>query len=247
MPSEQATIPTPDGDCPVRVLKPAGAGPFPAVIFYMDAGGIRPAMIAMAQRLADAGHVVLLPDLFWRFGPYGPLVPEEVFRGDVMAVLGPLIATTGNAKAAADTGAFLGWLDQRTDIAGRKVGAVGFCMGGGMAIAAAGTHPGRFAAAASFHGGNMATDAPDSPHRFAPKIEAELYIASADKDESYPPAMAERFEGALAAARVRYRAEAYAGAAHGWMVPDFPVHDPAAAELGWARLLALLKRSLQPG
>ena len=112
----------------------------------MDAGGIRPAAIGMAERLAGAGYVVLLPDLFYRHGPYGPFDPKALFKGDVRAVLGPLMATTGNAAAAKDNAAFLAFLDTRADVTGDKVGAVGFCMGGGMAIAAAGTHPARFAA-----------------------------------------------------------------------------------------------------
>ncbi len=138
MPNSQITIRTRDGDCPLLVATPAEDGPWPAVIFYMDAGGIRPVVIEMAQRLADAGYIVLLPDLFYRYGPYGPLVPKEVFAGNFRAILGPMMATTGNDKAAEDTEAFLAYLDTRGDVAGRKVGAVGFCMGGGMALAAAG-------------------------------------------------------------------------------------------------------------
>jgi len=246
MPSEEASIRTRDGVCTCHVMLPATGGPWPAVIFYMDAGGIRPAVLEMAQRLADAGYVVLVPDLFYRYGPYGPFVPKEIFAGDFRAILGPLMATTGNDKAAEDTEAFLAYLDTRSDVAGRKVGAVGFCMGGGMALAAAGTYPDRFAAVASFHGGNLATDAPTSPHLFAPKFEAELYIAAAENDRSYPPEMAEKFETALAQSGVRYRAETYP-AAHGWMKPDFPVYDHAAAERGWVEMLALFSRSLQHG
>jgi len=216
------------------------------VIFYMDAGGIRPAVIEMAQRLADYGYVVLLPDLFYRYGPYGPFVPREVFAGNFRAILGPLMATTGNDKAAEDTGAWLAYLDTRTDVAGRSVGAVGFCMGGGMAITAAGTYPDRFAAVASFHGGNLATDAPTSPHLSAPRIKAEVYVAAAENDGSYPPAMAERFEKALADAGVRYTAETYP-AAHGWMKTDFPVYDAVQAERGWVAMLALFARNLRPG
>ncbi|MGH8257207.1 MAG: dienelactone hydrolase family protein, partial [Steroidobacteraceae bacterium] len=100
MPNEQITIRTRDGECTLHVATPAGDGPWPAVIFYMDAGGIRPVVVEMAQRLAGAGYVVLVPDLFYRYGPYGPLVPKEVFAGDLRAVLGPLMATTGNDKAA---------------------------------------------------------------------------------------------------------------------------------------------------
>ena len=243
MSSDPITIRTEDGDCPAHVLRPQGTGPWPAVIFFMDAGGIRPAVIAMARQLADAGYLVLLPDMFYRYGPYGPLVPREVFAGDFRAILGPLVATTGNDKAARDTGAFLAWLDSCGDVARSKVGAVGFCMGGGMALAAAGSHPERFAAVASFHGGNLATDAPTSPHLFAQHISGDVYIAAATDDAGYPPAMAARFESALEDAGVRFSSEIYP-AAHGWMKPDFPVYDAAAAERGWAALLAFFGRTL---
>ena len=246
MPNEHVTIRTRDGDCPSQILTPPAGGPWPAVIFYMDAGGIRPAVTDMAQRLADAGYVVLLPDLFYRYGAYGPFVPREVFAGDSRAILGPLMATTGNDKAAHDTEAFLAYLDTRHDVAGHRVGAVGFCMGGGMAIAAAGTWPDRLAAVASFHGGNLATDLPTSPHLFAPKLKAELYIAAAENDRSYPPAMAERLEQVLTQAGTRYSTETYP-ASHGWMKPDFPVYDPVAAERGWVEMLALFDRNLHRG
>lgn len=127
----------------------------------MDAGGIRQAMLDMAQRLADAGYLFLLPDLFYRYGSYGPFVPKDVFAGDFRTILGPLMATTGNDEASADT--FLAYFGTR-DVAGHKAGAVGFCMGGGMAVASAGSYPDRFTVAASFHGGKLATDAPTSPH-----------------------------------------------------------------------------------
>ena len=219
---------------------------WPGVIFYMDAGGVRPAVLDMAKWLADVGYVVLLPDLFYRYGPYGPFVPKEVFAGNVRAILGPLMATTGNDKAANDTETFLAYLDRRNDVAGRKVGAVGFCMGGGMALAAAGTYPDRFAAVASFHGGNLATDAPTSPHLFAPKLKAEVYVAGAENDGSYPPEMADRLEKALAKAGVRYSMESYP-AAHGWMMPDFPVYDHVAAARGGVEMLSLFARNLRDG
>lgn len=104
MTCETTRITTADGECPAHVCTSSGEGPWPAVILYMDAGGIRPAALQMAEHIADAGYTVLLPDLFYRYGPYGPLVPKEVFAGDVRAILGPLMATTGSGKAAADTG-----------------------------------------------------------------------------------------------------------------------------------------------
>ena len=243
---EQVTISTAEGSCPAHVLTSDHGAGGPAIIFYMDAGGIRPAAIGMAERLAGAGYVVLLPDPFYRHGPYGPFDPKALFKGDVRAVLGPLMATTGNATAAKDSDAFLAYLDSRADVTGGKVGAVGFCMGGGMAIAAAGTYPARFAAVASFHGGNLATDAPDSPHTYAPELEAELYIAAAADDDSYLPAMAETFESALRQAGVCYGGETYP-AAHGWMKPDFPVYDHEQAERGWHAMLAFFGRTLKQG
>lgn len=243
---QHVVIRTKDGECSTHVVTPDDGGPWPAVIMYMDAGGIRPGMLEMAQQLATAGYLVLLPDLFYRYGPYGPFVPAEVFKGDFRAILGPLMATTNDLKAAEDTGALLAYLDTRDDLAGRAVGAVGFCMGGGMALTAAGRYPDRFAAAASYHGGNLATDAPTSPHLVAPRLKAEVYIAAAENDRSYPPEMAERLEAAFAEAGVRFSAEIYA-AAHGWMMPDFPVYDRAAAERGWRAMLALFNRALRTG
>jgi len=243
MPHEQTFIATQEGDCPAHVFTPENGAGGPAIVFYMDAGGIRPAELAMAQRLANAGFVVLLPDLFYRYGPYGPFDPRAVFQGDVRAILGPLMATTGPMKAAIDTGAFLAYLDGRTDVHGKKVGAVGFCMGGGMAIAAAGKWPERFAAVASFHGGNLATEAADSPHTFVKDVKADVYLAVAEDDPSYPPSMAVQFEQALQDAKVDYRSETYS-AAHGWMKPDFPVYDEEAAEQGWRQMLGLFHQKL---
>jgi carboxymethylenebutenolidase len=243
---EKVEISTRDGVCPIHVFASDAGTRLPAIVFYMDAGGVRPVALEMAQRLANAGYVVLLPDLYYRYGPYGPFDPVEVFKGDVRSILGPLMATTGNDKAAEDTGALLNYLDTRTDVDGTSIGAVGFCMGGGMAIASAGSFPDRFAAVASFHGGNLATDAPASPHRFVPQLKAEVYIAAAEGDESYPLAMAQRLENAFDEAGVRYRAETYVGAAHGWMKPDFPVYDAVAAERGWSKMIEFFGRTLNP-
>ena len=243
MPTETISIRTRDGDCPAFAVRPDGTGPWPGVILFMDAGGIRPAVVGMAERLAHAGYLVLLPDMFYRYGSYGPFVPRDVFAGNFRAILGPLVATTGNDKAAADCEAFIAWFDARDDVAGTRLGAVGFCMGGGMALAAAATWPDRFAAVASYHGGNLATDLPTSPHRLVQHLQAEVLVAAASDDASYPPAMAERFEAALTDAGVAFTSETYP-AAHGWMKPDFPVYDEAQADRGWAALLALFDRTL---
>jgi len=245
MAHEQAIIDMPAGRCRAHVFTPAGKGPWPAIIVYMDAFALRPALFELGQRLANTGYVVLLPDLFYRFGRYDPLVPKELFAADWRAAVGPMMATTDPLKGAEDTGTFLEYLDSRADVTGPKVAVVGFCMGGGMALAAAGRFPDRIAAVASFHGGRLATDAPTSPHLLLPNVQAELYIAGADNDASYPPDMKERLEAAMDEAGVTYRSETYEGAAHGWMKPDFPVYDEEAAERGWREMLALFERTLK--
>jgi carboxymethylenebutenolidase len=182
--------------------------------------------------------------LYYRFGDYAPLNPTEVLKGDFRATVGPMMASTDNHKAGDDTAAFIAYLDTRPDVAGKKIGTVGFCMGGGMALTAAAYYPDRIAAAVSFHGGNLATDLPTSPHLLLSKIKAELYIAIADNDHTYPPEMAQRFEAAIEAAGVEHKSEFYPGKAHGWMKPDLPVYDAQAAEKGWNELLALYGRTL---
>lgn len=238
MAREDVVIRTADGDCRTSVFTSTGGGRWPAVIFFMDGLGIRPTLHTMGQRLADAGFVVLLPDLFYRAGPYEPLDAAAVMAApDLRAVLAPLMSTTNNQRAAQDTASFLEYLDSRADVEGAKVGTTGYCFGGGISLTAAGTYPDRIAAAMSFHGGNLATDAESSPHLLADKIRGEVYIGAADNDGSYPPAMAARLCEALMAASVGHRHDLYAGARHGWTMPDLPVYDAAAAERHWTEMI----------
>ncbi len=245
MSQQQVSIQATNGICKAWVFTPEGKGPWPAVVFYMDGFGIRPAMKEMADHIAKQGYVVLLPDLYYRLGDYGPLDPKEVLKGDYRAVMGPMMASTDNHKAAEDSAEFLAYLESREDVAKGKVGTVGFCMGGGMALTVAGYYPDRVAAAASFHGGNLATELPTSPHLVVPKIKAEVYVAGADQDRGYPPEMAQRLEDALTKSGVRHRCEIYEGKLHGWMKPDMPVFDAEAAERGWRELFALYARALR--
>jgi carboxymethylenebutenolidase len=238
---ETVQIQTADGTCPAHAFTPSsGTGPWPGAIVYMDALAIRPALFALGQRLADAGYLVLLPDLFYRYGPYPPIDIAAVFAsGSVREVLGPLMATTGKGPAAKDTAAFLDWFDSRADFAGGKLGVTGYCMGGGIALTVAGTYPDRIGAAASFHGGNLATDEPDSPHLLAPRIKAKVYVGGADQDAGYPPEQQARLDAALTAAGVDHTCEIYPGALHGWVMSDMPVFNPPAAEKHWAELTRL--------
>lgn len=246
MAREETTIAAADGDCATWVFTPdQGAGPWPAVIFFMDALAIRPALFDMAQRLADGGYVVVLPDLFYRFGPYEELDPAAVFASEnPRSAFAPMMETIDGPKAAKDTTALLAYLDTRGDVAGNKVGTTGYCMGGGLALHAAAAHPERVGAAASFHGGRLATDNETSPHKVVSQITGRVYIGAADNDGSYPPEQAALLCQTLMEGHVDFRHELYPGAAHGWTMPDFPIYDQAGSDRHFDELFRMFGETL---
>ncbi len=246
MPRLDLTIKTRDGTCPANLFTPAkDAGPWPGVIFFMDGLGIRPVMWEMAQRLADGGYAVLLPDLYYRHGPYAPMDPAVVLTDpDARAALMKLVVSLDRDRKIADTAAFIECLSSRPEVKGDRFGATGYCMGGHAALTAAGAFPEKFAAAASFHGGDLAVDEPDSPHHFVQNITGRIYIAGAIEDPFFPDEQKERLEQALTSAGVDHVIKTYEGARHGFAVPDLPVFDAAAAERHWAALFKLFGETL---
>jgi carboxymethylenebutenolidase len=244
------TIRTKDGQSPASVFRPdAGGGPWPAILFFMDGIGIRPALFAMGERMAGHGYVVLLPDLFYRAGPYTSPDPKKLFTDPetLQAWRTKFLSSVTHATVRDDTAAFLDYLAAQSDIVQPRVGITGYCMGGGFALAAAGCFPDRIAAAASFHGSRLATDAPDSPHLLAPRMKARVYVAGASDDAGFPDDMKMRLAEAFRAAGVEHTVETYEGAKHGWVPTDTPVHDPAAAERHWRSLFALMDGVLKAG
>jgi carboxymethylenebutenolidase len=239
-------IPTEDGVCPSHVFQPPGSGPWPGVLFFMDGLGIRPALFEMGDRLAAHGYYVILPDLYYRSGPYEPMDAKRVFSDPAMrqTLFQNYMSKLGQANAMRDTRAVLSFLTGQPAVAPGAIGATGYCMGGGLALAAAGHFPDQFAAAAAYHPGNLATDAADSPHLLAPKIQARIYVGGASDDASFPDAMKARLEAALSDAGVTHTVETYP-ARHGWVPSDTPVHDPVQAERHWQTLFALLDGALQ--
>jgi carboxymethylenebutenolidase len=237
----QINIKTPDGVADCYVFHPQGNGPWPAILFYMDGLAIRPALLAMAERLSTCGYYVLLPNLFYRAGAYAPFDPAIVFKGGPERErLMKMMASTNGELAMRDTGAFLDFLAKQPSVAGKKIGCTGYCMGGRFALLAAGTYPDRIAAAATFHGGKLATDDPDSPHLVAGKIRAPIYIGVAGIDQHFPDSEKDRLQAALEKAGVHYQLEIYPGAHHGFTMTDFPIYNREAAERHWERLLHLL-------
>ena len=238
------TVVTPDGSCPLVLAAPDGSGPWPAVLLFMDAGGVRPALVAMAERLADLGYVVALPELYYRHGAYAPFDASTVFGDpDERARLFGMLTGLTKEMVAADTGAILEFLSGRPEVAGRSVGTTGYCNGGGLSLVAAARYPEQVVAAASFHGGNLATDAPDSPHRLLATATARIYVAGATDDGSFPSEQAELLEQALTDAGLDHTIETYP-AAHGFAVPDMPTYDADAAERHWLALEDLFGATL---
>jgi carboxymethylenebutenolidase len=242
----EISIRTADGTAKAGLFRAEGGtgGERPGVILYMDAFGPRPALDTMAERLAGEGYVVLVPDLFYRAGDYGPLDAKTAFadEGTRQKIFGIMNATT-QKMTETDSAAFIDVLTME-GVSGR-IGAVGYCMGGGRAITAAAAYPDRVVAAASFHGGALASDAPDSPHRRVGTIRGRVYVGSAGVDGSFPPEQSARLAEALRTAEVDHAIENYVGMAHGWTVPDNRVFDQQGAERHWKRLLTLFAETLQ--
>ncbi|MEV5440690.1 dienelactone hydrolase family protein [Streptomyces sp. NPDC052682] len=239
-------IPTEDGTADAYLAHPADGTPRPAVLFYMDAFGLRPRLRAMADRLAGEGYTVLVPNVFYRHGR-APVVELPEFidpqaRPEIFERLGPVLRSLTPESAMRDAGAYLRWLAQSPVAADGPVALTGYCMGAGLALRTAGTYPDRVAAIAGFHGGRLATDAPDSPHLVAGRVTAEVYFGHADQDHALPPEQIERLEQALTAAGVRHRCEVYTGAHHGFTQADTAAYDKDAEERHWAALLDLLHR-----
>jgi carboxymethylenebutenolidase len=202
----------------------------------------------VGERLATHGYFVLLPDLFYRSGPYEPMDPKAVFSDPEKrkVLMEKFFSRATQANIMSDTASFLEYLAAQPDVVPGPVGTTGYCMGGLMSLTAAGTYPDRISAAASYHGGRLATDAPESPHLLAPKMKARVYVAGAIEDQGFPDEMKARLEEALTKAGVDHKVETYP-AKHGWVLRDTPVYDAAAAERHWQSLVALFDAKLKNG
>jgi len=244
MTKQDLQIKTRDGVARAGLFRSAtGSSAKAGVILYMDAFGPRAALDGMAERLAGEGYAVLVPDLFYRAGAYGPFDAKTAFSTEQgKAELMGLIGATTQEMTIQDSGAFLDALAAE-GVTG-PAGTVGYCMGGGRALNAAATYPERIKAAASFHGGNLASDADDSPHRKAASIKARVYVGTSGVDRSFPPEQSARLAEALRVAEVDHVIENYVGMAHGWCVPDHSVFDAAGAERHWKRLTTLFAETL---
>jgi carboxymethylenebutenolidase len=235
-------IPTADGAMNSFVVHPEEGGPFPVVLFYMDAPGKREELHDMARRIAAVGYYVVLPNLYYRRSRDFYLRERTE---PAMAEMFAFMATLDAATTECDTRAMLRFVDAQAAADARRIGAVGYCMSGPFVMWAAAAFPERIACIASIHGANMATDKADSPHRMAPRIRCESYFACAEIDKWAPPADIEKLEAALREAGTPHRVEWYPAVEHGFVFPlRAGIYNRAAAERHWERLFSLFARTL---
>ena len=234
---------TVDGAMNTFVVHPEEGGPFPVVLFYMDAPGKREELHDMARRIAAVGYFVVLPNLYYRTSAdYQLTERNEKGYAEMFAIM----ASLDRATTLVDTRAMLDFVDADPMAAASRVSAVGYCMSGPFVMWAAAAFPERLASIASIHGANMATDAPDSPHTMAPQIRCESYFACAEIDKWAPPKDIQKLEAALVAAGTPHRIEWYPGVEHGFVFPGrVGIYARPAAERHWERLFALFARTLR--
>ena len=249
----EVEIKTPDGTCDAAFIHPK-TGSHAGVLLWPDAFGLRPAMRDMAKRLAAAGYSVLVPNPFYRVAkaPFSDASNFSFQNPTDMAKLRPLMASVnapGNAEK--DAVAYIGFLDARKEVnKAKKIGTQGYCMGGPLVVKTAAALPDRIGAGASFHGGGLVTDKPDSPHLLAPKIKARMYFGIASNDDARQPDAKDKLKEAFAAAQVPAEIELYPEALHGWCVPDMPaqngkpIYSKPDAERAWGKLVDLYKAAL---
>ena len=239
---QQVEIPTGDGHTTTFITYPERGGPFPVILFYMDAPGIRDELRDMARRLGTSGYYVMLPNLYYlsgvmEFGPIPP-DPEAPERKRMFA----MVDTIDIPMVMKDTKALLAYADTQSAANAKIVGTVGYCMSGRYAVNAATQFPDRVKAAASVYGVQLATDQPDSPHLATAKTKAELYFACAETDAYAPQEVIDKVKEGMKGSN--NEVEIYPGTHHGFAFPKRPVYHRDAAERHWERLLSLYHRNL---
>jgi len=243
---EKIEIRTSDGISDGFLYRPDDKGRHPGVIHLTDIAGIRPSQEDMARRLAGEGYAVLVPNVFYRTGK--PPVfdfPRKFGDEQTMKRVAELSAPLTPDAMARDASAYVDFLAAHDFVSKGGMGVVGYCLTGKMALYAAKARPDKIAAAASFHGAGLATDAADSPHLALPAIQAALYFGHATNDRGMPAEAIEKLDRALAAWGGQYESEVYEGASHSWTVPDSPVYNQPQAERAFAKLTQLFAETLE--
>jgi len=240
---QHVSVTTKHGVMPTFVACPDGAGPFPAIIFYMDAPGTREELRNMARRIARHGYFCILPDMYYRLGTVLFDLPR---RTDAMsAVIRASMNSLTNELVTDDTSAILGWLDANDRVKPGPVGCVGYCMSGQYITTVSARFPHRMAAAASLYGVKIVTDQLDSPHLLVDKIKGELYFAFAEHDAAVPDHVIPDLRAALERTDVKHTIRIFPGTHHGFAFPERAVYETVSSEQTWADMFAMWDRHLK--
>lgn len=240
---QHVKVTTKHGVMPAFVACPDGPGPFPAIIFYMDAPGTREELRNMTRRIARHGYFCILPDMYYRLGTVLFDLPR---RNDGMSgVIRASMNSLSNELVTDDTSAMLGWLDANDKVKPGKVGCVGHCMSGQFITTVAARFPHRMAAAASLYGVQIVNDQPDSPHLLVDKIKGELYYAFAEHDAGVPDNVIPDLKVALAKTDVKNTIKVFPGTHHGFAFAERAVYETVSSEQTWTDMFALWDRHLK--
>jgi carboxymethylenebutenolidase len=247
-------IQTADGTMDGYAAYPAGNGPFPLVVMFMDIWGLRDELFALARQVASHGYYCVVPNLFYRKGKInfvrrnaaGKMVSFDTLPQELQAEMQKLGRDIDRQMVRTDVAAILDF-SRNEPVDPGPAGAIGFCLGGRIAFLAAQAFPDRFRATASLHGVFLVTDAPDSPHRLTARMRGEVYCGYAEHDKFSAPellaVLAQSFHGR---ADLTYRHNLHIGADHGYSLPDRDVHDAAATAADWREIVAMFERTLKP-
>ena len=240
---QDVVVTTKYGKMPSFVACPDGPGPYPGIIFYMDAPGIREELRNMTRRIARHGYFAILPDMYYRLGH----LRFDVHRRDdtmMPCIFGAMNSLT-NAKIMDDTGGILGFLDGQDQCKPGPLGCVGYCMSGQHITNAAAFFPHRIASAASLYGVGIITDKEDSPHLLLDRIKGELYYAFAETDRSVPPNIPGDLAQLLSKTNIKHEIKTFPGTEHGFAFPERAIYNTLAAEETWDKMFAMWDRTLK--
>ena len=239
------SIATPDGKADAYFVAPT-RGKHPAVLIWPDIMGLRPAFRQMADRLAQSGYAVLVVNQFYRSTKAPFLAPGESYdQPAVREKIAPMVKALSPERTVKDARAFAAFIDEQPDVdTKRGMATTGYCMGGPMVFRTAAAMSDRIRAAATFHGGGLVTDKPDSPHLLIPQMRADYLIAIAANDDARSPTDKDVLRTAFISAKLPAEIEVYEGTMHGWCPPDSRVYNQAQAEKAWSRMLALFEKAL---
>jgi carboxymethylenebutenolidase len=225
------------------LARPAGSGPHPAVLVYMEIFGVNSHIREVVERVAKEGYVALAPDFFHRTGPGA----EYGYDDDGFAKGMELLMALKADEMITDAQAALAYLRSRDDVKGDRIGCMGFCIGGHMTYLTACETD--VTVAASFYGGGIA--APEGPGGQestlgrSGKISGRILCLFGEQDGMIPKEQVDAIRAALEGGGIDHEVVVYPGADHGFFCDQRGTYHKEAADDAWNRVKALFAETLK--